>query len=64
MQDMVAHFWICDANGEASTPFNEKMVRNDGQERIGFINHKFLLLYKEISIGNQSSKVKFHQSSI
>ncbi len=55
---MVAHFWICDANGEASTPFNEEMVRNDGQEGISFINRKFPLLYKEISFGNQPSKVK------
>jgi hypothetical protein len=59
MQDMVAHFWICDANGEASAPFNENVVRNDVQEGIGFINGKFPLLYKEISFGNQPSKFKF-----
>lgn len=52
------YFWIRDVNGEACAPSNDKMLGNDIQEGIGFINWKFPLLYKKISFANQLSKVK------
>jgi hypothetical protein len=64
MQDTMAHFWICDVNGEACASSNEEMLGNDIQEGTGFINGKFTLLYKEISFANHYQKSKFHQSSI
>ncbi len=32
------YFWIRDVNGEACAPSNDKMLGNDIQEGIGFIN--------------------------